>query len=75
MVREDGQSCPQAVASVGAALATGREAASEGVTSIRQSPSLEDFSLVGSTESYFMRFYLDYENKLGDLSYQEFTCK
>lgn len=50
LVRGDGRFCPHAVASVAAALATGRAAVSGGVTSIRHSPSLEEFSLGGSTE-------------------------
>lgn len=42
-------SCLQALASVGAALATGREAVSEGVTSIKAFPSVE-FCLAGPRE-------------------------
>lgn len=61
MVRGAGPSCPQAVARVGAALATGRAAVSEGVTSIRQSPSLEEFFVVGPGEKYLMRLHLDNE--------------
>lgn len=57
MVRGDSLSCPQAVASVGAALAVGRAAVSEGVTSIGQSPSLDEFSLVGPTEYFYIRFF------------------
>lgn len=56
MVR-DGLSCSQAVASVGAALAVGRAAVSEGVTSIGQSPSLDEFSLVGPTEFFYISFF------------------
>ena len=60
MVGGDGLSHPQAVVSVGAALATGRAAVSEGVTSITASPSLDEFSVVGPTKSYLMRFHLNY---------------
>jgi len=47
---------PQAVASVGAALATGRVAVSEGVTSIRQSPSLEEVFRVEARERHLISF-------------------
>lgn len=43
-----GLSRTQAVASVGAALATGRAAVSEGATSMRLSPLLEEFFLFGT---------------------------
>lgn len=51
LVKENGQTCPHAVASVGAAMATGIEASSDRVTSIRQSPSLAELSLAGPTEA------------------------
>lgn len=53
----DCQSRPQAVGSVEAAVATGRAAVSEGVTSIRQSPSLGGFSVFEPTRRY-LRSYL-----------------